>query len=329
MPARRRLGRAERDVIEDGLRADDEVSWAELARQVGVVPTTVSREVERCGGRARYSAEGAQARAERLACRPRTALLCEQGPLRDRVCAELAEKRSPAAIAADLRAEGGGRVCHETIYQALYSGYLGLRARDVLRRRRARRRRRQARHERKRPGLPNIAVRPEAVNDRSEVGHWEVDLIIGAHNRSGMLCAIERKHRYGAIVTLPEGYLAESVLAAECELFDQVPGGLARSVTFDQGSEWAEWGLLADHYNLDVWFCDPHSPWQRGAIENYNGHVRYWFPRGTDLAAVEPAHADAVAALLNWQRRRSLGWDSPAARWLAAGGAPIVSPLRC
>lgn len=327
MPARRRMTRAERDVVEEGLREDEGVSWAELACRTGRAATTVAREVGRNGGRSRYSAEGAQARALREAHRPKTPVLCKPGWLRDRVRAELAEKRSPAAITADLRAEGGSAVCHETIYQAVFAGHLDVRACDVLRTRRPKRRRRQARHERKRPGVPNIAKRPEKVNERAVEGHWEQDLIIGARNRSGMLCGIERKHRYGAIVTLPEGYLAESVLAAQFELFDQVPAHLRLSVTFDQGSEWARWERLADWYDLDVWFCDPHSPWQRGGIENYNGHVRYWFPRGTNLSIVDPGHADAVATLLNRQRRRSLGWDSPEARWLAAGGIPLASPL--
>lgn len=98
-------------------------------------------------------------------------------------------------------------------------------------------------------------------------------------------------------------------------------------MTFDQGSEWADWEALGGHYNMDVWFCDPHSPWQRGAIENFNGHVRFWFPRGTELARVDAAQTDRVAALLNRQRRRVLGWDSPERRWVAAGGTRLSSPL--
>jgi IS30 family transposase len=99
-----------------------------------------------------------------------------------------------------------------------------------------------------------------------------------------------------------------------CELFDQVPADLRRSVTFDQGSEWADWESLADTYGMKVWFCDPHSPWQRGAVENHNGHVRFWFPRGTDLAGVAPQEADGV------------GWETAESKWLAAGGVVLESP---
>ena len=110
------------------------------------------------------------------------------------------------------------------------------------------------------------------------------------------------------------------------ELFDQIPPHLLGSVTFDQGSEWADWPCLVEHYGLAVWFCHPHSPWERGGIENYNGHVRYWFPRGTDLARVQPAEADRVATFLNTQRRRRLGWASAEQHWLAAGGVVLGAP---
>jgi len=242
------------------------------------------------------------------------------------VLAGLKLSRSPAAIAADLRAAGGDTVCAETIYAAVYGGVFPVKAKECLRRRRARRRCRQERHENRRPGLPNIAARPAVVNDRVEAGHFELDLIVGARNASAMLVAIERLTRYSALVTLPDGYRAEAVLAAMVELFEQVPGHLRASVTFDQGSEWADWETLAAPLGMSVWFCDPHSPWQRGAVENHNGHVRYWFPRGTPLAGVDPVEADRAAALLNGQRRKVLGWETAEAKWLAAGGVPLVSP---
>ena len=326
MPAKQVLSRDQRDLIEDALTEDPAVSWAATARRVGVHPTTVSREVTRNRGRVKYSAEAAQRRAAEHRGRSRPRRLVEASEVRALVTAGLVAKQSPAAIAADLRADGGPRVCAETIYQAVYAGCLPVTARECLRTRRPRRRGRQVRHPHRRAGLPNINARPAAVNDRSEPGHFELDLVIGKHNRSALLCGIERLTRYGAIVTLPEGYRAESVLAAMVELFDQIPPGLRRSVTFDQGSEWADWASLVDHYQMAAWFCEPHSPWQRGAVENFNGHVRYWFPRGTDHGLVTPAQADAVSTFLNRQRRRSLGWDTAEQRWLAAGGVALAAP---
>ena len=320
------LSRDQRDLIEDALTEDPAVSWAATARRVGVHPTTVSREVNRNRGRVKYSADAAQSGADRHRHRARPRRLAEVSEVRAAVTAGLVAKQSPAAIAADLRAAGGPQVCAETIYQAVYAGCLPVTARECLRTRRPRRRSRQVRHPHRRAGLPNINLRPAAVNDRTEPGHFELDLIIGKNNRSALLCGIERLTRYGAIVTLPEGYRAESVLAAMVELFDQIPPDLRRSVTFDQGSEWADWATLVEHYAMTAWFCEPHSPWQRGAVENFNGHVRYWFPRGTDHGLVTPSQADAVTTFLNRQRRRLLGWDSAEQRWLAAGGVPLAAP---
>lgn len=318
MPGRARLTRDQRDAIEDGLSRAPAVSWAELASRLGVAPTTVAREVSRNRGRVKYCAETAQRRAEREARRPRALRLAAAGPLRDRITAELKECRSPAAIAADLAAEHGQAVCTETIYRAAYAGVLEVRPRECLRRRRAKRRGRQARHESKRPGLPNIESRPARVNDRSELGHWEGDLVIGAGNRSAVLTLIERTTRYGRLVDLPEGYGAEAVLAALVEAFDVVPEHLRRSLTFDQGSEWAHWQAVAGAFSMEVWFCNPHSPWERGAIENFNGHARFWLPRGARLDIVGPAELGRIEGLLNGQRRRALGWESPAALYSAA-----------
>ncbi|HXH55739.1 IS30 family transposase, partial [Iamia sp.] len=235
------------------------------------------------------------------------------GPMRDRVTVELGRGRSPVAIWADLVAEDvTGRVCVETIYAAVYAGTLDLKPAECLRSRRRRRRGRQARHAKVRRALPNIAGRPTAVNERSELGHWEVDQIIGAHNRSSMLTLTERVTRYSIGVTMPEGYSAEAMIGGLLDGLDRIPGHLLRSVTFDQGSEWASWPVIAEHYGIDAWFCDPHSPWQRGQIENLNRQWRWWFPRGTDLRGLDPAHVDAVAAIINGQRRRLLDYDSPA-----------------
>ena len=239
--------------------------------------------------------------------------------LRDRVTAELKLGRSPVAIWADLVAEGETeRVCVETIYTACYAGVLDVRPTECLRTRRRRRRRRQARHETTRPGLPNIALRPSVVNERAELGHWEGDQIIGRGNRSSMLWLTERVTRFSIPVTMPEGYAGDAMLAGLAEGLDAIPAHLLRSITFDQGSERGCWGTIASTYGIDVWFCYPHSPWQRGQVENLNRQWRFWFPRGTNISGVEPTHAHHVAAIVNGRRRRSFGYQSPAALYAAA-----------
>jgi len=235
------------------------------------------------------------------------------------VTAELRDGRSPFAIRADLNAEhADGLVCVQTIYTAVYTRTLDVKTTDCLRMRRPRRRSRQARRANIRPALANIALRPAAVNDRDEVGHWEADQIIGAHNRSSMLWLTERVTRFSIPVTMPDGYNADAMLAGLVEGLDQIPDGLLASITFDQGSEWANWPTIAKHYGIDCWFCDPHSPSQRGQIENLNRQWRFWFPRGTDLSTVTPADAQHAADVINGQRRRGLQLDSPASLYAAA-----------
>ena len=303
----------EREEIHLGLIEDPTASWASLARRVGRHPTTAAREVARGGGRDAYRPVSSQRRAELRRARPRRRRLEAPGPLRDRIAAELRLGRSPAAVCADLAAEEApGRPCCETLYQAVYSGALGVKANECLRTRRRHRRRRGDRNPRSRPAGPNISQRPAAADDRSEAGHWEADQIIGAHNRSSMIWLVERRTRYAIAVTMPDGYTADAALAGLIEGFEQIPAHLRRSVTFDCGSEWAHWPTLAAHYGLKVWFCDPRSPWQRGQVENHNRQARRWFPRGTDLSLVAPADAQHTADILNHQRRRSLNHHSPA-----------------
>ena len=303
----------EREEIFRALVEDLQAGWAAIGRRVGRHPTTVAREINAGGGRERYGPAAAQRRAEVARRRARRRRLEAPGPLRDRICAELRRGRSPAAIRADFAAEGvEAPPCVETVYQALYSGALDVKPAECLRSRRRRRRCRQQRDPRSRPCGPNIAARPAAVNERAEAGHWEVDQIIGAYNRSSMIWLTERQSRYLIPVTMPDGYDADAVLAGLIEGLGTVPAHLRRSLTFDCGSEWANWRRLAAHYDLDVWFCDPHSPWQRGQIENQNRQVRWWFPRGTDLRLVTPAQAQHAADIINHQRRRSLNHHGPA-----------------
>lgn len=313
------LSLPEREEISVALIENPDASWASIARRVGRHPTTIAREVAGHGGRAKYRPAVADRTAARCRQRRRDRLAAVPSALRERIADELRQGRSPEAIWADLRAEGAAVLpCVETIYQAVYSGALGVKAAECLRLRRPRRRARQARHANQRAGLPNIAKRPEPVEDRVEVGHWEIDQIIGARNQSSLLTFTERVTRYAMAITMPEGYDAEATLAGLVEGLDRVPAGLLKSVTFDQGSEWAEWEALAATYDIDVWFCDPHSPWQRGQIENQNRTWRWWFPRGTRLDLLDQAHVDGVADIINGQRRRNLDYESPASLYAAA-----------
>jgi IS30 family transposase len=313
------LSLPEREEISLALIEDRSVSWAEIGRRTSRHPTTISREVTASGGRERYRPATAEQRAAKALCRPRVRRLAVPGPLRDRVTTELRLGRSPAAIWADLVADGiEDRVCVESLYAAVYAGTLDVKATECLRSRRPRRRGRQVRHESMRPGLPNISTRPGTVGDRSEIGHWEGDQIIGANNASSMLWLTERVTRFSIGVTMPDGYSAGAMVGGLVDGLERIPAHLLRSVTFDQGSEWAQWEVIADTYDIDVWFCDPHSPWQRGQVENQNRQWRWWFPRGTNLKSVEPAHVDHVASIINGQRRRNLGYQSPAALYAAA-----------
>jgi len=313
------LSLPEREEIAVALIEDRTAPWAAIARRIGRHPTTVMREVAANGGRGHYRPALAERRADKQRCRPRPHRLALAGPLRERVTAELTLGRSPVAIWADLVAEDATeRVCPETIYAALYNGILDVKPTECLRMRRPRRRRRQLRNATKRPGLPNIALRPAAVNERAELGHSEGDQIIGRGNRSSMLWLTERVTRYSIPVTMPEGYAGDAMLAGLAEGLEQIPTHLLRSITFEEGSEWGCWETIASTYGIDIWFCDPHSPWQRGQVENLNRQWRFWFPRGTDLGGVEPTHANRVASIVNGQRRRALGYQSPAGLYAAA-----------
>lgn len=313
------LSLLEREEISLALIEDKSTPWAEIARRVCRHPTTVAREVRANGGRIRYRPAAADRAATANLGRPRCRRLERPGELTDRVTAELRLGRSPVAIWADLVADKVEiRVCVETIYAAVFAGVLEVKSTECLRSRRPRRKRRRDRHESIRPGLPNIMARPAAVGDRSELGHWEGDQIIGWRNRSSMLWLTERVTRYAIGITMPEGYSADAIVAGLVDGLDRVPVHLRKSITFDQGTEWAKWSEIAEGFDMDVWFCEPHSPWQRGQIENQNRQFRWWFPRGTKLSSIEPDYVNHVASIVNGQRRRGLDYKSPTELYAAA-----------
>ncbi len=327
-PAGRYLSLAEREEIAVGLAAREGVR--SIARRLGRSPSTVSREVRRnCpdnghGGllRDRYRATAAQARADRRARRPKTSKLVAHPPLREFVQARLggAERWSPEQIARRLRVDFPDdermRVCHETIYQAIYVQGRGALRRELaacLRTGRALRRphRRPDARRGRIKDMVLISERPAEVADRAVPGHWEGDLIVGKDGRSAIGTLVERRTRFVLLLHLAD-QTAPTVRDAIAATITTLPAALRRSLTWDQGSELAEHAQLRIDTGLDVYFCDPHSPWQRGTNENTNGLLRQYFPKGTDLSVHGPDHLAEVAAGLNGRPRKTLDWHTPA-----------------
>ena len=210
---------------------------------------------------------------------------------------------------------------HETIYQALYvqgRGELRRELAGVLRTGRAVRRPRNRPHPTRRPGLPRpllmISERPAEIEDRAVPGHWEGDLILGPYARSAIGTLVERATRYVMLVHLLGDHTAETVRDGLIHTIVTLPVHLRRSLTWDQGTEMAKHREFTLATDMPVYFCDPHSPWQRGSNENTNGLLRQYFPKGTDLSVHTPEDLAAVAAQLNRRPRKTLDWDTPAER---------------
>jgi transposase, IS30 family len=318
----RYLSLAEREEIAVGRAAG--LGVRAIAAALGRAPSTVSRELARNSGPRGYRATVAQQQAERRARRPKQAKLAACGALRELVQDWLAARWSPEQISAMLRATFPGQsemqVSHETIYQAIYVQGRGALRRELaacLRTGRALRtpRRQAAARTHRHPKVPDmvmISERPAEAADRAVPGHWEGDLIIGAGNASAIGTLVERSTRFVLLLHLPTGYDAPAVAAAMTEAISALPVHLRRSLTWDQGSEMAGHAQVTLATGLAIYFCDPHSPWQRGSNENTNGLLRQYFPKGTNLAVHSKAHLDAVAAELNARPRKTLGWQTPA-----------------
>jgi IS30 family transposase len=312
-----RLSVAEREEISRGLRAGE--SFRRIAVGLGRSTSTVSREVRANGGRRPYRAHLAEDRAVRCARRPRRAKLARNRMLRQIVERLLEARWSPQQIAWQLRQdhphEPEMRVSHETIYQSLFvQGRGALRAELTRCLRTGRARRRPAGRARPSGELADMILlseRPAEAEDRAVPGHWEGDLIIGKANRSAIGTLVERQTRFVMLVALPHGRTAEAVRAALAERILGLPVELRRSLTWDRGREMAEHVRFTVETGVQVYFCDPHSPWQRGSNENTNGLLRQYFPKGTDLSVHSQAHLDAVARQLNGRPRQTLGWMKP------------------
>ena len=316
----RYLSVAEREEIMVGLAAGE--SLRSIAGRLGRSPSTISREVRRNSrGPRYYRALAAQGQAQWRAARPKTAKLAGNDELREWVQGKLEEKWSPEQISAMLAAEFPGRpemrVSHETIYQAIYVQGRGALRRELascLRTGRALRKPRRKEGERrgKIPGMVMISERPAEAEDRAVPGHWEGDLIIGAGGKSAIGTLVERSTRFVMLLYLPHSHGADQVAAAMTAAMGGLPDAIRRSLTWDQGTEMTGHAQIAVDADLDIYFCDPHSPWQRGSNENTNGLLRQYFPKGTDLSVHSAVHLAAVADQLNARPRKTLGWKTPA-----------------
>jgi IS30 family transposase len=269
----------------------------------------------------RYRASVAQADADRLARRPRPAKLATYLPLRVEVETRLQANHSPEQIARrlveDFPDDPEMRVSHETIYQALYLQARGGLKRELtvhLRTGRSMRKpqRRSAERRGRIPNMVMISERPAEVADRAVPGHWEGDLILGAHGRSAIGTLVERKTRFVMLLHLPDGHGALAVQEAMVAKMAELPELLRRTLTWDQGKEMANHVQIAAATGLEIYFCDPHAPWQRGTNENTNGLLRQYFPKGTDVSIYGPGFLDQVAAELNGRPRKTLNWKTPA-----------------
>ena len=307
-----RLSSEERVRVDEMARAGVDVD--EMARRLGRHRSTVHRELKRCGGRCGYDAEAAQAAADLRARRPKTPKLAGDPVLAAAVGGLLADRMSPHAISAQLRSEGHG-ICAETVYAACYdhSGARGLPEGSwKLLPRRCRKRRPRGRHARKPSPLGDfkaISQRPASVEDRRQPGHWEGDLIIGKANRSAVATLVERTSRQTLTVALPHGYDAHNTAAAVTAALARQPRHLVKTLTWDQGREMARWPDIEATLGIEVYFCDPHSPWQRPTNEQTNGLLRRWLPKSTHLN-VGAVRLAIIEDHLNTMPRKLHDWNS-------------------
>jgi transposase, IS30 family len=317
-----RLSYRERCRIEDLLDAG--WSLARIAGDLGRHRSTIGREVRRnrTVRDGSYGAANAQSKADQAARRPKPARLARNLRLRREVQDRLGQHHSPEQIARRLRVDFPDDpemwVSHETIYQSIYVQSRGGLKRELAKHLRTgrglRKPHRDALQRRGRiPGMVNISQRPAEVEDRAVPGHWEGDLIMGsAASRSAVGTLVERSTRFVMLLHLPEGYGAPAVAEAMIAKMATLPEQLRRSLTWDQGKEMTQHVRIAAATGLDIYFCDPHSPWQRGSNENTNGLLRQYLPKSSDLAFYGPGMLDNIAAELNARPRKTLGWRTPA-----------------
>ena len=321
-PARRRSSRhltlTEREEISRGVAAGDSLRM--MAANLGRAPSTISRELARNGGRSSYRAHRADRTAWRRARRPKPSKLAENPELRGLVEEKLEEWWSPQQVARWLvRSYPDAqemRVSHETIYQSLFIQGKGALRRELaqcLRTGRAYRRPKTKRAPSGKGQIVNpvtISERPAEVEDRAVPGHWEGDLLMGKR-QTAIGTLVEIHTRYVMLFPLPEGNTAEAVRNQLAATVQRLPEHLWQSLTWDQGKEMAQHAKFTVDTGVQVYFCDPKSPWQRGTNENTNGLLRQYFPKGTDMSRLTQADLDQAAYSLNTRPRQTLGWMTP------------------
>lgn len=318
------LSAAEREEISRGLVGGE--SFRSIARRLARAPSTISREIHRHGGALRYRAQAADGEAWNRARRPKTCRLAINPELRDLVWEKLRDNWSPEQIAHWLvktfPEDPTLHVSHETIYRTLYvqtRGELRKELTSHLRRsygvRQSNRARRTGRGRGHIVGAVSISERPPEAADRAVPGHWEGDLLAGT-KRSNIATLVERRSRYVMLIRLPERD-TDTVVKAIARRIQRLPESLKQSLTWDRGLEMSAHKDFTIATDVQVYFCDPRSPWQRGSNENTNGLLRQYFPTGKDLSNVTQRELDVVARKLNTRPRETLDWRTPAEVLLA------------
>ncbi|WP_179535422.1 IS30 family transposase [Actinopolyspora biskrensis] len=312
----------EREMIADLLRQD--ASLRAIGRALGRSASTVKREIDARSFDGVYRPHAAQRAWAGSRARPKTAKLAQDGSLRDYVAGKLQQRWSPEqichALVEEFPDDESMRVSTETIYQAIYVQARGGLRREVADALRTGRTRRKPHHQpdQRTPRFVDemvmISDRPPEVADRAVPGHWEGDLIVGTGSQSAIVTLVERTTRYVMLGHLPGGHTAEEVRDVLVPLIATLPEHLRGSLTWDQGCEMAAHKQFTVATRVPVYFCDPHSPWQRGSNENTNGLLRQYFPKGTDLSVHSAEDLEHVAQQLNGRPRKTLGWRSPAER---------------
>ena len=327
--AQRHLTLEEREEISRGLAAG--LSLREIARRLGRDPSTVCREVDNNGGRTNYRAAKADKQAEQRRRRPQVCKLESSPTLCQVVRDKLNENWSPEQIAGWLQREYPDDqemwVSHETIYRTLFIQSRGALKRELTAHLRTRRQVRQPGNRNRARGtgkgqlvdIVHISQRPAEVEDRAVPGHWEGDLIFGK-GMSAIGTLVERTSRF-VVLFKPDGNRSEQVIAALRAQVLTLPEQLWRSLTWDQGKEMALHATFTLDTGIQIYFCDPKSPWQRGSNENTNGLLRQYFPRGTDLKPYTQADLNAVAAQLNGRPRKTLEFTTPSEKFAEAVAA--------
>jgi len=330
VPAARRrslltLTLAEREDISRGIASGSSIRA--IAKGLQRAASTVSREVARHGGRPLYRANEADHQAWESALRPKACLLAVHSKLQDIVASKLVLDWSPQQISGWLKIQYPEdermRVSHETIYRSLFIQARGVLKKELIQHLRSKRRIRRSRHSRvggqsrgQIVDAISIRQRPAEIEDRAIPGHWEGDLLGGSKN-SHIATLVERHSRFVALVKVPSKDTA-AVVAALSRHVRKLPASLRRSLTWDRGLEMAQHKTFTVATNVQVYFCDPQSPWQRGSNENTNGLLRQYFPKGTDLSGYSQSDLDKVALRLNQRPRKTLGFETPEDRLRAS-----------